>query len=178
MRTLDFDYHLPEDMIAQRPPEKRGNSRMLVLDHKTGDCEIRKFPDIVEYISPGDCMVVNNTKVMNARFFGKKEKTGANIELLLTMPLNQTATVWKSLVKPGKRVKEGTKIILIPTSESPEKYIPASTDPSVKILNKNEAGSFNIEFNSDDMEYIQQHYGHTPLPPYIKRSDEEPDKNR
>jgi len=180
--TSDFDYHLPEEMIAQHPPEQRGTSRMLVLNRQTGDCEIRNFSDITDYLSSGDTMVVNNTKVMNARFYGEKEGTGAKIELLLTMPLNTQATQWKSLVKPGKRVKAGTKIILTPNKlfelrssqklSSPDKY------HTVTILGKNSDGSYNIEFNSVDIEEIQEQYGHTPLPPYIKRSDDTSDKQR
>ena len=180
--TADFDYHLPNKLIAQHPPEKRGNSRMLVLNRKTGKCEIRKFADITEYLSPGDTMVVNNTKVMNARFFGVKDHTGAKIELLLTMPLNKDATVWKSLIKPGKRVRESTKITLTPNdtynlrTSQEKKY--NSPSPTVSVLKRDDDGSFNIEFDTDKIEYVQKYYGHTPLPPYIKRSDELADQTR
>ena len=180
--TSDFDYHLPEELIAQHPPEERGTSRMLVMSRSTGECEIRMFSDITDYLSSGDTMVVNNTKVMNARFFGEKEKTGARIELLLTMPLNKSATVWKSLVKPGKRVREGTKVILKPNDiyakRCIDSHIPSLAECSVTILNRNDDGSFNIKFNREDMESVQMTYGHTPLPPYIRRSDELADQNR
>ena len=180
--TSDFDYHLPEDMIAQHPPDQRGTSRMLVLDRRTGNCEIRRFSDITDYLSPGDTMVVNNTKVMNARFYGEKEGTGAKIELLLTMPLNEKATKWKSLVRPEKRVRAGTKIELTPNAlpelrDSQNLKLPEAPK-YVTILNKNSDGTFNIEFDSTDIDEIQEKYGHTPLPPYIKRSDEQSDKQR
>ena len=114
MRTSDFDYHLPEEMIAQFPPPRRGNSRMLALNRQTGDCEIRNFNDFIDYLEPGDCIVINNTKVMNARFFGLKEGKGANIEILLTVPLDDRQQKWRCLIKPGKRVRRGTGIKLLP----------------------------------------------------------------
>ncbi len=187
--TADFDYHLPEELIAQHPPEERGTSRMLVLNRNTGECEVRKFTDITDYLSAGDTVVVNNTKVMNARFFGVKDQTGAKIELLLTMPLNKNATLWKSFVKPGKRVREGTKIILTPNDlqnmrisqedgQASQGNDTISSDCTVTVLTRNDDGSFNIEFGTDNMEYVQEHYGHTPLPPYIRRSDELSDQTR
>jgi len=176
--TSDFDYHLPEDMIAQHPPDQRGTSRMLVLNRKSGACELRRFSDIVDYLSPGDTMVINNTKVMNARFYGNKEHTGAKIELLLTMPLNAQATQWKALVKPAKRVKIGTKIILIPKVDHKARNFCKGSEHYITILNKNSDGSCNIEFDSENIEEIQLGYGHTPLPPYIKRSDEQDDRER
>jgi len=205
MLTSDFDYYLPPELIAQHPPEKRGTSRMLVLDRKSDDCELRKFSDIPDYLSEGDCIIVNNTRVLNSRFYGEKEETGAKIELLLTMPLNENATLWKSLVKPGKRVRSGTRIRLYgnPTDEisvgrdvnslgtpssssgtklEAEKMSPSSEMPGesqfVTIIRKNDDGSYNVKFDSDDIEYIQENYGHTPLPPYISREDEESDKER
>ena len=201
LSTSDFDYELPEEMIAQHPPEERGSSRMLVMNRRTGECEIRRFSDITDYLSPGDAMVVNNTKVMNARFYGIKENGGAKIELLLTMPLNREAVKWKALIKPGKRVRAGTKIVLTPNSFHDPQTSDSNSEPSVTVLNKNDDGSFNIEFQSQnscdsiedatplegrgsleehlcDIEYIQEFYGHTPLPPYIRRSDSQDDKQR
>ena len=199
MRTSDFDYHLPEEMIAQFPPEKRGDSRLLALDRKTGNCEIRKFCDFINYIEPGDCIVINNTKVINARFFGLKEGEGAKIEILLIMPLDNKQKCWKCLLKPGKRVRKGTKIKLIPHSDVQSPNIAAwtsSNHPSIRPKNagllragqipeawlevktKTEDGAYEVEFDSDNIEKVQAIYGHTPLPPYIKRADKQPDAER
>jgi S-adenosylmethionine:tRNA ribosyltransferase-isomerase len=198
MRTSDFDYHLPEEMIAQFPPEKRGDSRMLALNREDGSCEIRNFNDFIDYIEPGDCIVINNTKVMNARFFGLKEGEGAKIEILLTIPLDEKQKLWKCLLKPGKRVREGTKIKLIPHSDvqSPKVIAESSNHPSippkdagllrtgqipetwVEVKKKAEDGSFEVRFDADNIETVQAIFGHTPLPPYIKRADKQPDSER
>lgn len=174
MRTSDFDYHLPEEMIAQFPPKQRGDSRMLALNRKTGDCEIRNFKDFIYYLEAGDCIVINNTKVMNARFFGLKEGAGAKIEILLTMPLDDRQQKWKCLVKPGKRVRQGTKIRLVPHSDSSDTQIEAW----VEVIGKTDDGAYEIIFTNENIEEIQAVFGHTPLPPYIKREDHQPDAER
>ncbi len=107
MKTEDFDYYLPEALIAQTPLQKRDSSRLMVLDKKTGAISHRTFTDILDYIEKGDTLVLNDTKVIPARIFGIKEETGASIELLL---LNEENGKWKCLAKPAKRVKEGTII--------------------------------------------------------------------
>lgn len=173
MRTSDFDYHLPEEMIAQFPPEKRGESRMLAMNRQTGVCEIRQFADFIEYLDPGDCIVINNTKVMNARFFGLKEGAGAKIEILLTTPLEEQQQSWKCLIKPGKRVQKGTRIKLIPHQD-----IQVVEPEWITVSARTDDGSFEIEFESGNIEYAQAFFGHTPLPPYIKRADEKPDADR
>lgn len=189
MRTSDFDYHLPEEMIAQFPPEKRGDSRMLALNRKTGDCEIRNFHDLIDYIETGDCIVINNTKVMNARFYGLKEAEGAKIEILLTMPLDDRQKKWKCLLKPGKRVREGTRIKLLPhPDQSTEAFakenhqIPKSPnhqmDSWLEVKAKTHDGAYEVEFEADNIEETQAAFGHTPLPPYIKRKDHQPDAER
>lgn len=173
MRTSDFDYHLPEGMIAQFPPEKRGDSRMLAMSRQTGGCEIRKFSDFIEYLDPGDCIVINNTKVMNARFYGFKEGEGAKIEILLTLPLDDQQQRWRCLIKPGKRVRPGTAIKLIPHQDIQE-----IQSEWLTVSSKTDDGGFEIEFESGNIEYIQAFFGHTPLPPYIKRADAKPDADR
>ena len=100
MDVKDFDYDLPEELIAQDPLEDRSSSRLMVLDKKTGDIEHKIFRDVVDYLQPGDCLVLNNTKVIPARLFGVKEGTEAKIEILLLK--RKENDIWETLVKPGK----------------------------------------------------------------------------
>ena len=109
MNVKDYDYDLPEELIAQDPLEDRSSSRLMVLDRQTGDVEHKHFTDILEYLHPGDCLVINNTKVIPARLFGVKEDTQAKIEVLLLK--RKENDIWETLVKPGKKAKPGTKII-------------------------------------------------------------------
>lgn len=108
MRTDEFDYYLPEELIAQTPLENRSSSRLLVLHKKTGQIEHRKFSDIINYLSKGDALVINDTKVIPARLIGEKEDTGAVIELLLLKNIN--GDVWECLAKPQKRLHIDTII--------------------------------------------------------------------
>ena len=101
MDVKDFDYDLPEELIAQDPLEDRSSSRLMVLDKKTGDIEHKIFRDVVDYLQPGDCLVLNNTKVIPARLFGVKEGTEAKIEILLLK--RKENDIWETLVKPGKK---------------------------------------------------------------------------
>ena len=105
MDVKDFDYDLPEELIAQDPLEDRSSSRLMVLDKKTGDIEHKIFRDVVDYLQPGDCLVLNNTKVIPARLFGVKEGTEAKIEILLLK--RKENDIWETLVKPGKKCKPG-----------------------------------------------------------------------
>ena len=108
MKTSDFYYDLPEELIAQDPLEDRSSSRLLVLDKKTGKTEHHVFREITNYLNPGDCLVLNDTKVIPARLIGVKEETGAKIEVLL---LKRGADdVWETLVKPGKKARPGARI--------------------------------------------------------------------
>ena len=109
MKTSDFYFDLPQELIAQDPLEDRSSSRLLVLDKKNGDIEHHIFRDIVDFLNPGDCLVVNNTKVIPARLFGVKEGTQAKIELLLLK--RKEHDIWETLVKPGKKARVGTRIL-------------------------------------------------------------------
>ena len=109
MKTSDFYYDLPQELIAQDPLEDRSSSRLMVLDKKTGTVEHKVFRDIIDYLKPGDCLVVNNTKVIPARLLGVKEDTGAHIEVLLLK--RKQDNVWETLVKPGKKARPGTRIV-------------------------------------------------------------------
>ena len=109
MNVKDFYFDLPQELIAQDPLEDRSGSRLLVLDKKTGEMEHRIFKDILSYLREGDCLVLNNTKVIPARLYGVKEGTEAHIEILLLK--RRENDVWETLVKPGKKAKPGTRII-------------------------------------------------------------------
>lgn len=108
MKLEEFDYYLPEELIAQVPIKNRDESRLMVLDKNNKTIEHKVFKNIIDYLNPGDCLVRNNTKVIPARLYGKKE-TGANVEFVLLKNLEQD--VWESIVKPGNKLKPGTNVI-------------------------------------------------------------------
>lgn len=166
MKLQEFDYVLPEELIAQHPAEKRENSRMLVVHRDTGEVEHRHFFDILEYIRPGDCLVLNDSKVIPARLFGVKEPTGAKIEVLLIRRLE--GDIWEAMVKPGKRLKEGD-------------FVNFSTDCLFKgqIVGEGKDGTRKIHFFYEGVFHqLLDTYGKIPLPPYISRENEKEDKNR
>ena len=163
MKTSDFYYDLPKELIAQDPLEDRSSSRLLVLDRKTGAREHRIFRDIVEYLNPGDCLVINNTKVIPARLYGAKEGTQAKIEILLLK--RREGDVWETLVKPGKKAKPGTKISFGDGLLMGE------------VLDVVDEGNRLIKFTYDGIfEEILDQLGQMPLPPYITHQLK--DKNR
>lgn len=163
MDVKDFYYDLPEELIAQDPLEDRSGSRLLVLDKKTGEVEHKVFRDIIDYIRPGDCLVINNTKVIPARLYGVKEGTEAKIEILLLK--RKENDIWETLVKPGKKCKVGTKIAFgegLLTGE---------------IVDVVEEGNRLIQFYYEGIfEEILDRLGQMPLPPYITHQLK--DKNR
>ena len=163
MDVKDFYYDLPQELIAQDPLEDRSSSRLLVLDKKTGKTQHRIFKDIVEYLRPGDCLVINNTKVIPARLYGVKEGTEAKIEILLLK--RKENDIWETLVKPGKKCKIGTKIVFgegILTGE---------------VVDIVEEGNRLIQFHYEGIfEEILDRLGQMPLPPYITHQLQ--DKNR
>jgi S-adenosylmethionine:tRNA ribosyltransferase-isomerase len=170
-----FDYELPEELIAQYPAEKRDASRMLVMDRCSGECEIKSFSDIIEYLEPGDGLVFNNTKVMSARMYGRKNglEEGAAVELLLISALDAERVVWSAMIKPAKRVPPGTRVKLLDKNGN----LNASDDWFV-VKEKLDDGACVIEFSSNDNDRLQAAYGHMPLPPYIRRDDEAGDIDR
>ena len=163
MDVKDFYYDLPQELIAQDPLEDRSSSRLMVLDKITGEVEHRHFKDIIEYLRPGDCLVINNTKVIPARLYGVKEGTEAKIELLLLK--RKENDIWETLVKPGKKCKIGTKIVFgegILTGE---------------VVDIVEEGNRLIQFHYEGIfEEILDRLGQMPLPPYITHQLQ--DKNR
>lgn len=107
MKVTDFDYYLPEELIAQTPIKKRDSSRLMVLDRKTKKIEHKIFTDVIDYLESGDCLVINETKVIPARIYGKKS-TGANVEFVLLKQLEED--IWETIVRPGNKLKVGTKV--------------------------------------------------------------------
>ena len=108
MKTSDFYYDLPQELIAQDPLEDRASSRLMILDKKTGNIEHHIFREIIDYLNPGDCLVVNNTRVIPARLIGEKEGTGGKVEVLLLT--RKSDRVWETLVKPGKKCRPGAML--------------------------------------------------------------------
>ncbi|MGN1401345.1 MAG: tRNA preQ1(34) S-adenosylmethionine ribosyltransferase-isomerase QueA [Bacillus sp. (in: firmicutes)] len=163
MKVELFDFHLPEELIAQTPLQNREASRLMVLDRQTGETTDDIFSNIAEYTKPGDCLVLNDTKVLPARLYGEKEGTGAKVEMLL---LKQTEDdVWEVLVKPAKRVKPGTVV--------------SFGDGSLRAtcLDELEQGGRIVKFSYSGIFYeILDQLGTMPLPPYIKEQLEEKDR--
>ncbi len=156
MKTSDFYYDLPENLIAQTPVEPRNASRLMVLHRKNGSIEHRVFKDLAEYLNPGDCLVLNDTRVIPARIYGVKEETGAVVEFLL---LSQKENdVWECLCKPGKRAKTGTKF-----SFGGGKLIGEIVDVDI------DEGNRFVKFTCKGSIYtVLDEIGSMPLPPYIK----------
>lgn len=163
MKTDDFDYYLPEELIAQTPLSKRDESRLLVLDKKTGNIEHKHFRNILDYIDKGDTLVLNDTKVLPARLYGVKDETGAVIEVLLLNEIESDK--WKCLTKPAKRVKEGT---IISFGEGKLK---------AKCTQVLEDGIREYELLYNGILYeILDELGQMPLPPYIHEKLEDKDR--
>lgn len=163
MNVKDFYFDLPQELIAQDPLEDRASSRLLVLDKKTGEVTHRGFRDILEYLKPGDCLVINDTKVIPARLFGVKEDTGAKIEVLLLK--RREHDIWETLVKPGKKAKPGTRIVF------GEGLLTGT------VLETVDDGNRLIQFSYEGIfEEILDQLGQMPLPPYITHQLK--DKNR
>lgn len=156
VKTSDFQFDLPQELIAQTPAEKRDASRLMVVHRDTGTIEHRQFRDLPEYVLPGDLFVINNTKVFPARLFGTKQGGTARIETLLLKQAGKDA--WESLVKPAKRVPPGSRIVF--AAGEFEAEVEESPDPSKRVLR--------FEYAGDFMSWLNR-LGRIPLPPYIRR---------
>ncbi len=175
VQVSDFGFELPEKLIAQKPLERRDGSRMLVLDRATGRWEDRLFRDLPQYLQPGDRLVVNNTRVLAARLFGhrsgvhattSKKQISGLVEVLLVKQLSAESQRWEALVRPGRKLRVGEKV------QFPEGL-------EATVIEHGEYGLRVVEFNSgQDFYSVVDRIGHTPLPPYIKRSDETSDRER
>ena len=163
MKTSDFYYDLPEELIAQDPLENRSDSRLMVLDKETGAVSHHVFREIVDYLNPGDCLVINDTKVIPARLIGEREGTGAKIEVLLLK--RKTGDVWETLVKPGRKAKPGTRIqfgggLLVG-----------------EVMDIVDEGNRLIRFEFEGIfEEILDQLGQMPLPPYITHQLKDKDR--
>lgn len=166
MRTSDFDYELPRDLIAQYPAERRDESRLLVLDRRTGAIEHRVFRNVVEYVRPGDAFVVNESSVIPARFLGRKRASGGRVEMFLLRELSPG--VWEALLRPGSKLREGTLV------EFGDALLTASIG---EVL---DGGKRVVRLQTDegDLGELLERLGRVPLPPYIDREAEEMDRER
>ena len=167
LRTSEFDYDLPTRLIAQRPAPRRDDSRLLVLDRRAGTLEDRRFPDFLDYPSPGDVLVLNDTRVFPARLLGRKP-TGAAAEVLLLNPLPGDATgrKWEALVRPGGKLKPGRLVVV---SDEFQVRIEDSTPDGGRVVH--------LEGEGDPFELIERH-GQVPLPPYVERPADQEDTER
>jgi S-adenosylmethionine:tRNA ribosyltransferase-isomerase len=171
MKLSQFTFDLPLNLIAQNPTKKREDSRMMVVNRKTGNIENRTFNDIQEYFDDKDVFVVNNTKVFPARMYGRKEKTGAKIEVFLLRELNKTNKLWDVIVDPARKIRVGNKLYFGENDELVAEVIDNTTSRGRTIR-------FLWESSDEEFKAMLEFMGETPLPKYIKRKPEEDDKER
>jgi len=166
MQAEDFNYELPEELIAQYPLERREASRLLVLDRSDGSVKYRAFPDIKDYLCAGDLVIFNDTRVIPARLFGRKA-TGGKVELLITRRLEDGKNTqrWQAMLRSSKTVKEGTRIVI-------------GEDLSAEVIGRDSDGLFEVVLSGIDVSAAIREYGALPLPPYIRREAEELDSER
>ena len=163
MKVSDFNYELPLELIAQHPYDKRDEARLMVLNKTNQKIEHKVFKDVIDYLNPGDCLVINNTKVIPARLYGKKD-TGANVEFLLLKRIE--GDLWEAMVRPGSKLKAGAKVIF------GEGLLKAT------VLEVLENGNRKVEFEYDGIfNEILDQIGLMPLPPYITQATRE-DNNK
>ena len=164
MRVDDFDYVLPEEYIAQKPADKRDHSKLMVLNREEGSIDHKHFNDIIDYLNPGDCLVLNNSKVLPARMFGIKESSGIKVEFLLIKRIE--GDVWETMVRPGRRLKKGDTVIF-------------KDDFKAEIIDYGADGTRIVKFVYDGifMERLEE-IGSMPLPPYIERPSDDADRDR
>ena len=166
MHINDFDYELPQELIAQTPAAKRDASRLMVVNRENGTIEHKHFYDIIDYLEPTDCLVLNNSKVLPARLYGVKEGTGANVEFLLIKRVE--GDVWETMVRPGKRLKPGDSV-----SFSEDRLFRAI----VKDYGEDGTRIVKFEYDGIFLERLEE-LGKMPLPPYIERENNSQDKDR
>lgn len=166
MHLSDFDYHLPDDLIAQEPLPDRAGSRMLVVDRTTGKWEDRLFRDFPAYLKPHDCLVLNDSRVLPSRLYGRREHGTGRVEIFLTKPVSADGLTWEALVHPGRKMRTGERIII-------------SDDLTAEILGRGEFGERTVRLQSvGDLLAVLERVGHVPLPPYIRRDDTAADRER
>ena len=171
MKLSQFKFDLPLNLIAQNPSKKREDSRLMVVHRKTGEIENRSFRDILEYFDDKDAFVVNNTKVFPARMYGRKEKTGAKIEVFLLRELNKEHRLWDVIVDPARKIRVGNKL-----------YFGEEEDLVAEVVDNTTSRGRTIKFlyegDDDGFRQMLEKHGETPLPKYIKRKPDEEDRER
>ena len=171
MKLSQFRFDLPLNLIAQNPTKKREDSRLMVIERKTGKIENKHFRDILDYFNDKDVFVVNNTKVFPARMYGRKEKTGAKIEVFLLRELNKPNRLWDVIVDPARKIRVGNKLYFGENDELVAEVIDNTTSRGRTIR-------FLWDGTEEDFRKMLYFMGETPLPKYIKRKPEEEDKER
>lgn len=166
MKVSDFDYELPEELIAQYPADRRDCSRMMVVWREGGRCECRQFADILRYLHAGDCLVLNDTRVIPARLYGRKAESGGRVEAFLLEPCAEG--FWRCLLRPGRRLRPGTRVAI--AGADPEQHF--------VVQARREDGTFEIAFETADVYALLERVGTVPLPPYIQREAEAADRDR
>jgi S-adenosylmethionine:tRNA ribosyltransferase-isomerase len=162
----DFDYHLPDDLIAQEPLPDRAGSRMLVIDRTTGKWEDRLFRDFPSYLRPKDCLILNDSRVLPSRLYGRREHATGKVEIFLTKPLSSDGLTWEALVHPGRKMRTGERVII-------------SDDLTAEILGRGEFGERTVRLAPvGSLLAVLDKVGHVPLPPYIRRDDTPADRER
>jgi S-adenosylmethionine:tRNA ribosyltransferase-isomerase len=166
MELSEFDYSLPDELIAQEPLPDRAASRMMVIRRSSGSIEHRSFRDLPQYLAAGDCLVLNDSRVIPCRVFGKKIGYDRQVEIFLLKPTTPDRRAWRALVRPGRHLRPGTRIFIVPGLQA-------------DILEAGERGERLVHFNCNgDFERLLESAGHMPLPPYIHRSDTPCDRER
>jgi S-adenosylmethionine:tRNA ribosyltransferase-isomerase len=165
MQVSDFDYDLPPELIAQYPPAQRSAARMLVMSRISGDCEIRTFRDFPGYLRPGDCLVLNDTRVIPARLLGRRVPSGGQVEAFLLEEIGPTR--WRCMLRPGRRLRAGARVELS-----------AAPGHCFEVLARDAEGTFEIEFAEPNVRAVIEQAGRVPLPPYIRREPEPGDRER
>jgi S-adenosylmethionine:tRNA ribosyltransferase-isomerase len=171
MKLSQFKFDLPLNLIAQNPAKKREDSRLMVVHRKTGNIENKTFRDILDYFDDKDVFVVNNTKVFPARMYGRKEKTGAKIEVFLLRELNKPNRLWDVIVDPARKIRVGNKLYFGDNDELVAEVIDNTTSRGRTIR-------FLWEGTDEEFRQMLEFLGETPLPKYIKRKPDEEDKER
>ena len=166
MLLSDFDYHLPEELIAQEPLPDRAASRMLVVIRATGSLEDRAFREFPSFLNPGDCLVLNDSRVFPSRLYGHREGHSGRVEVFLTHQESADGLRWNALVRPGRKMRSGERIVV-------------SDELTVEILGRGEYGERTVKLSPEgDVFDVLERAGHVPLPPYIRRPDTSVDRER
>lgn len=174
MKLSQFNFNLPKELIAKYPADRRDEARLLVVHRDTGKIEHRVFKDVMEYFDDGDCFIINNTKVFPARLYGQKEKTGARIEVFLLRELNEQMKLWDVLVDPARKIRVGNKLYF--NDENGEEVLVAEVVDNT--TSRGRTIRFLFDGTQEEFKANLNRLGHTPLPKYIKREEEEFDRER